>query len=98
MNFDLSVLISLINGYECQDATMEKKLQLVSHVHGQKVTDFDDDLFDSAVEHIVTSYPKVAQAAKLVNAIVPDEGRYKKLIDLFRKSHYIESLSALQPA
>jgi hypothetical protein len=91
---ELSVLLSLFNGYEVLDVTPQDVTEVVSHVHGIPKEGVTGDLVEQAIEYIEQKHPKVAEAARLVAHLPPDEGRYNKLIDLFRKWFHIEPMIA----
>lgn len=90
---ELSVLLSLINGYDVLDVTEEEKIEVVSHVHGKPIEEINDhSFFESAVEYIVSKHPILANAAAMVVHLPPDQGRYNKLIDLTKKWFHIEPM------
>jgi len=65
----------------------------VSHVHGKPVEEHQArEMFDAAISYIREKYPKLASAADLVQYLPPDQGRYNKMIDLFKKWFHIEPM------
>lgn len=83
---ELSVLLSIINGYELLNVTREEQIEVVSFIHGKPVESQNiSSMFTIAVQYLINKYPKLAEAASLVQHFVPDQARYNKLIDLFRK-------------
>ena len=96
--FELSVLISLVNGYDVLNVTPEEQLEVVSHIHGKPVEpSAATEMFETAIAYIKDNYPMVARAAELVQYLPPDHGRYNKLIDMFKKWFHISPM-VLQPA
>lgn len=95
---ELSVLLSLVHGYEILDVTNRDVIEVVSHVHGKTPEEVNTpSMFESATKHILDKHPKLAEAARLVRNLPPDEGRYNKLIDLTKKWFHIEPMTSLQP-
>lgn len=92
---ELSVLLSLFNGYELLDVTQKDVAEVVSYIHGNPSGDITGDMCESAIEYIQEKHPKVAEAAQLVANLAPDQARYNKLIDLFRKWFHIEPMVQL---
>lgn len=96
---ELSVLLSLINGYEVLAVTDQDVVEVVSHIHGKSQEEVNTpNMFESAIEYIVNKYPVVANAAAMVAHLPPDQGRYNKLIDLSKKWFHIEPMGSLQVA
>ncbi len=92
---ELSVLLSLINGYDVLNVTEEEKIEVVGHIHGVPIEQINDQsFFESAVEYMVNKYPVLANAAAMVVHLPPDQGRYNKLIDLTKKWFHIEPMQA----
>lgn len=94
---ELSVLLSLINGYDVLDVTEQDIAEVVSHVHGKPLEEINNtNMFESAIQHIVNKHPTLANAAAMVAHLPPDQGRYNKLIDLSKKWFHIEPLATVQ--
>lgn len=87
--FELSVILAVMNDCEFLNATEEKKLQLVSHITRQKVTEYDPETFEAAIEYLREYHPKLAAVADSVAHLVPDQPRYNVMIDLYRKIHEV---------
>lgn len=84
--FELSVLLSVIGGCNLLDVTEEDKNEVVSFIHGKPVDQSDcETMFETATQHIVQLYPRLEDAARLIQNLLPDQARYNKLIDLFKK-------------
>lgn len=83
---ELSVLLSVISGYNLLNVTHEDKVEVVSFIHSKPVEQSAFvQMFEEAREYILKLYPKLLDAAHLIQNLAPDQARYNKLIDLFKK-------------
>lgn len=85
---ELAVLLSILNGQNVLHVTDDDTDRVVSHIVGKEVSGCDES-YSKARLWIQEKNPKAAEAANLVKRIMPDEGRYNKLMDLFRKNHQV---------
>lgn len=85
---ELAVLLSILNGENILHVTNNDTDKVVSHIVGKEVSGCEE-AYNKAKQWIQEKNPKVAEAANLVKRLIPDEGRYNKLIDLFRKNHQV---------
>lgn len=91
--FELDVIISLAHHTCILDVTEEDKRDLVEHVVGRAIEDHElGEESVRAAAYLLDKYPRIAQAAKLTSYVLPDQGRYNKLIDLCKKNHEIEPM------
>lgn len=93
-NFELAVLLSLLNNGTLLNVTEQQIEELIQHVVGERAFERDyAESFDAAIDYIKKNHPKIAEAARLVEYNSPDQARYNKLIDLYRKNHEIATMA-----
>jgi len=92
--FELPVLVSLINGVMFRGTIQEQIDELVQHVLGEDASVTDADNVDRAIDFVVQNNPKAKQAAGAVAMAGGhvDQGRWNKMIDMFRLKHEVGSL------
>lgn len=95
---ELSVLLSIINDCDILSVTTEQQADVVGFIHGNKTEKVNQEMFSLAAEFLKETYPKLAEAANLIARCMPDIERYKKLTDLFKMWHQIDTMESLQAA
>lgn len=91
--FELPVLVSLINGVMFRNTTQDQVDELVQHILGEDESVTDADNVDRAIDFVVQNNAKAKQAAAAVAmAGSVDQGRWNKMIDMFRLKHEVGTL------
>lgn len=94
--FELAVLVSVLNDSLIHTVTEADKNSLVNYIHGENIANMDaNDAFDAAQDYIRLTYPKVTEAANLIQHTALDQQRYFKLIDLFGMNHVVKQMEVL---
>lgn len=96
--FELNVLISLVNGTTILNVTQQAKKELVEFVLGKEVQTKDwNKAVDKVVTYLTKKYEAVVKAAQLVADTILDQGRYNRLVDLYKKFHEIQPMPVRSP-
>jgi hypothetical protein len=77
--FELRIILSVMNDSNMVGTTETEKAELVNHL----TPDLDHD---RAIE-ILSENETLVKAARLIDGVNLDRGRYNKLMDLYRGSH-----------
>ena len=93
--YQLALLISVINDSNVLNTTDFDKITVAEYLTGKLLTTEEfEEVLPEVQEYLKATYPKLKEAAKLVEDSTLDRVRYNKMIDLYRMNHVIAPMQA----